>query len=462
MAKGPFSVWLDDGANLQALAALGLNFTPATQGGGTSIQSTATSYPASLVPRKTITVTDTGALPAFNGDLYVQVERATSSDAITLTLPASAKPGNRILIYRIPTAPPYGDPPDLAAVDIVPAAVGDVVNGFGLVAGQLSLQGRQHLIIIERTPSGWISMSSDDAGTTSRQTVDGDVDLEPWSGLKTFIVTADPAASIRLPASTDVPDGSRAIFHAAEIGGHHLVASGSDKVNGLDSIDIALERPLELVAVTAGWRAIGPTPTALLEQELTAAGQVQAVHGTDLLVRCNFAADGNVTLPALADCDVGATITFLRESGNGIPTIVPSAVGDEVNGTADVTYTPYFIRSLNDAVTYRRVDGGWIHDQGTEVGALISGATDPLQVPVRAQGTQYVQSTGAAGQEIHLAGLSLGRAGYRVVVFNSSAGAHVVRPVLGDLINGAATYAVAGGQVAIIEHAGSQWFALRA
>lgn len=464
MAKGPYSVFLRDNADLAALAALGLDFTPATQGGGTVISGPNT-FPASLVPRKTITVTADTAFAPFNGDLYVQVD-ADYNQVLTLTLPAlnGAKPGNRLIFYRLPPDPQL-DPPSYDAAYIVTANVADRLNGFQTAntAGRLALHGRDHLIIIERTLTGWISMSSDEAGTTSQSQIIADTDVAAWSGLKTFLVDSATAVTIRLPTPDSVPDGSRALFRSitATTGRHRIAATGGANINGLATIDLALNAPLELVAVPGRWIAVGPTPTALNEQTLTGAGQVQAVHGTDLLVRVNFAASGNAVLPALADCDIGASITFLRESGNGVPCIVPNDNADEINGLADITYSPYFMRALQDSVTYKRVEGGWIRDQGTEVGILVSGATDPLVVPTRAQGTQYVLSTGAAGQVISLASLSLGRPGYRVVVQNGSANDHEVHGTGGNLINGGAIYPLLSGEVAIIEHAGTEWFAVK-
>jgi hypothetical protein len=464
--KGPYSVWLSESANVAALEQLGLKFEPATQGGGTSIQSTATAYPASLVPRKETTVTADAVIPAFNGDHYIRVQTSSIGPvAITLTLPtlAASKPGNRLIIYRIPGVG-FLEPPNYVAVNIVAAAAPDLVNGFaGNNAGRLSLQGQRHLIILERTPSAWVAMSSDEAGTTSQLGLVEDTDLEPWSGLKVFNVTEDTTPiTIRLPDSDLVPDGSRALFRAMVIGGHVIVPAAGETINGLPEIYLGIDRPLELVAVRGGWQSIGPTPTALVESTLLAAGQVEPLHGIDRLVRLSFLVDADVTLPALADADVGSRITFVRETGAGIPTIVTDDPATEVNGITTAAFTPYVLRSLQDSVSYLRVAEGWVRDQSDTSTAPISSAADPLNIAAWVGQPLFVTSTAAGvGHTINLPAASTVAYGATLVLFNDSADPASITANGADTINTAGTLALAANTTAIVmQQSATTWIAV--
>ncbi|MBZ5715273.1 hypothetical protein [Nannocystis pusilla] len=191
-------------------------------------------------------------------------------------------------------------------------------------------------------------------------------------------------------------------------------------------------------------------------------GQVQSAKNRNLLVILQLTGDGNVILPPLGQADVGARITFVRDLGDGVPTIVTSAATDDVNEVQNAVFAPYPMRSLQDSVTYLRVPNGWQREQGTPARPIIATSVTPIVVPAAQEGTQYVVSQVAGPATLELpssAAVAALRDGFRIVIRNAGDTHLLVQSAYQfDAINGVLDtannpYLVPPGSVAILEAA---------
>ncbi|PCC73145.1 hypothetical protein SAMN02745121_08566 [Nannocystis exedens] len=198
----------------------------------------------------------------------------------------------------------------------------------------------------------------------------------------------------------------------------------------------------------------GNSVTPLGTQTLLAAGQVEPVKNRDLLVLLTFETDGDVSLPALEDAGQGVRVTFLRVDGDGVPRIVlKTPATDTVNSvTDDPGFTPYVMRSLQDVVTYRRVPGGWIREQGTPAHVLVNETTSPIAVPPGVEGTLYVVSRVAGAAVATLPSCADCRVGYRIFFVNAGSAWLTPTPDGTDRINRSlAPYSLPAGASALFE-----------
>ena len=175
------------------------------------------------------------------------------------------------------------------------------------------------------------------------------------------------------------------------------------------------------------------------------------------------AADADLSLPDLADTTPGlCSITFIRIGDPGQPRIIPEDVTDQVNGRTGLTATQYFLRSVGDAVTYRRVDAGWTLQFGDQARQLTTSALNPIIIPSVRGGTIYLRDTAAVlDNEARLPLTSDCEEGARVVYLNTDTQPHVVVPTVPDLLNDSSvgTRRVQPGQAAVFEAtAAAGWF----
>lgn len=312
-SKGPFNVWVKDDGTWE--------LAPATQGGGTAILGP-TSYPASLVPRKEISLTAPANIPAFNGDLYVSA--GDNGGALTLPTLASSRPGNRIFIYR-----PEGLIPSLTCLSTIPivtANAADRINGWddaGVTT--LSLQGTRHLIVIERSPSGWMVTQSDAMGSSNNALPTGALGsstLAPWAGLKVFTFGVAGGLTLTLPALDDVPNGSRGIFFRT--GGtltHRVQAATGEDFDGVadGGVNLTLRgRAVEIIRTNSGWFTIS-NPLQAAEPVIVAAGTEDLSAESWYGLR-SFSMGQNTTLvlPATSLAVPGSTYALVRAASTGV------------------------------------------------------------------------------------------------------------------------------------------------
>ncbi|MCY0994343.1 hypothetical protein OV203_44875 [Nannocystis sp. ILAH1] len=198
----------------------------------------------------------------------------------------------------------------------------------------------------------------------------------------------------------------------------------------------------------------GSSVTPLGTQTLLTAGQVEPVKDRDLLVLLTFGTDGDVRLPALEDAGQGVRVTFLRVGGDGVPRIVlKTPTADMVNSvTDDPDFTPYEMRSQQDVVTYRRVPGGWLREQGTPAQVLVNATSSPFAIPPGAEGTLYVVSRVAGPAVATLPSCGTCRVGYRVFLVNAGSAWLTPTPNGIDRINRSTkTYPLPAGASALFE-----------
>lgn len=227
--------------------------------------------------------------------------------------------------------------------------------------------------------------------------------------------------------------------------------------------DLSDEQLIQYLSNTACCEPVFP-PFEIVTLTLNAPAQLPAFSG-EMVVFLDFALDGDVTLQNLADAPEGSKITFIRTGGLGVPRIVADALTDEVNGSTDVIFTPYPLRSSQDSIRYYRVQSGWQRDLGTHAGPLINTAVTPTDIPAASEGTQYVLSRIIGPGTINLPDVTLCRAGYRIVVSNTGTGTLTVAPFGAQDINGVlTTYTIPVIGTAMFEVSGSaaasEWIAI--
>lgn len=196
-------------------------------------------------------------------------------------------------------------------------------------------------------------------------------------------------------------------------------------------------------------------------QNIAATGTIDSFNG-DLVVFVNAAAPATLTLPALGTVALGSTVTVIRTGGAGLPTIVTDIPADQVNGSATVPYKAYPLRSANDEVKYIRVPSGWARPQGTPAPAVIVDGANPTNLSALsfAEGSAYVEVQSAVlGAFIDLPFLASVRVGSRIVILNNSVVARTIQGQLGENVNGVAQVTLPAGLTAIVESAGTQWYA---
>lgn len=200
-------------------------------------------------------------------------------------------------------------------------------------------------------------------------------------------------------------------------------------------------------------------------QEMAEPGQIEPAITRDLLVVIRFATDGDARLPALAQAKVGRRITVVRAAGAGVPRIVLSQpTTDQVNGLTNfASFTPYTMRSLQDAVTYLRVPDGYVREQGTPTRALVQAAFGSLDIPPGVEGTLYALSRVAPGSaDANLPDAAECRPGYRVFFVNvGSSWLNIIPSGVQRINRSTLPYRIPTGATALFEvMSADEWCAL--
>jgi hypothetical protein len=394
--------------------------------------------------QSSIVVTTTQQLPAFNGHLVVFV--LPGALAIDITLPPL---GSIALDDKITFVRDRGGGGALAVARVITETIGTRVNNLtGVADTQFFMRSEQDSVEYTRIPNGWARRQ----GTQAPQLISDDADpivVPAWQeGTVSLFDRGTVDGNVtQLPALIDCRQGCRLVILASSItaGVHALAASGGDTINGKTgpyryacgyslAVGDAPQRPVITVEhagttwiVSADQGVTFPTVT------LNAAGVIPAV-GALTRVEVELAADGDITLPAIADLPFPAELVIVRTGGAGTPRIVsPTTVNGIAAGDAD-----YSLNSIGDSVSYRSIGGGWTRPQGTGASDPVVGA-GAIVVPDYILGEYFVESTGAGGQTVTLPDLATVAVGTKVYHYNSSGNAHVLAAAAGNTILGAAS-----------------------
>ncbi|MCA9662999.1 MAG: hypothetical protein KC486_31985 [Myxococcales bacterium] len=186
------------------------------------------------------------------------------------------------------------------------------------------------------------------------------------------------------------------------------------------------------------------------EEVITAAGTQIADFSGEKTVFINLNAAGDVVLPPPANIQIGDKLHLIRVGGEDAA-LAPNSPTDQINGISSPPMENYRLRSDGEAVTYRRVSGGWQRRQGTNTApALELNAGVTLGAGV--EGLRNVLQAAAASANLDLPGLADEREGAGfVLVATGLADTQEVTPDGTDTINGVnASRRYFAGQPAIL------------
>lgn len=368
------------------------------------------------------------AIPAFReGTLYV-ADTVAPTGELRLPQLADVAEGCRIVIEAADLTAP--------GVHTLTAIGGDTINGsateFLYTCGVVGAQ-----VVIEQAGVTWnVSSNVGEVRTTVDVLAAGAVPTIGGQLRADIVLAAD--GDVTLPPPGDLPIGSSiTLVRAGGVGTPRIIIDTAlTTVNGVAGVT-ATQWYLTSIGKSIRYTTWGRGWTRDQEwaqqgsQVLSAAGAITAFAG-ELIVEYDGAAAGAVTLPALADVPLGASLYIFR-SGLGTPTITVNNVADEVNGVPAAGGNTWRLLNTGESVLYVRVPGGWWRNQPI----VFTGISSAGNITANTAREQYYEMTGGAGQTLSLPALSTVEPGTKIFSFNNSGNAHSFVPNGTDKIDGA-------------------------